>query len=93
MKLKLIEVEYRFFQKNVQTVLAKKETKIHVIPNIGDVLYYAGARYKDSYISFGYSDVRDNVKYILEDMKRVIEGDFSNVLGAGIYKRDISNLK
>lgn len=51
------------------------------------------ARYKHSYISFGYSDVRNKVKYILEDMKRVIEGDFSNVIGYGSYKRDISNLK
>lgn len=51
------------------------------------------ARYKDSYISFGYSDVRNNVRYILEDMKRVIEGDFSNVVGVGSYKRDISDLK
>lgn len=50
-------------------------------------------RYKHSYISFGYSDVRNNVRYILEDMKRVIEGDFSNVVGHGFYKRDISDLK
>lgn len=46
MKLKLIEVEYKFFRKNVQTVLAKNETEIPVIPNVGDVLYYAGARFK-----------------------------------------------
>lgn len=51
------------------------------------------ARYKHSYISFGYSDVRNNVRYILKDMKRVIEGDFSNVVGYGSYKHDISNLK
>lgn len=51
------------------------------------------ARYKDSYISFGYSDVRNNVRYILEEMKRVIEGDLSNVVGVGQYKRDISDLK
>ena len=42
---------------------------------------------------YNHSDVRNKVKYILEDMKKVIEGDFSNVIGAGIYKRDISNLK
>lgn len=67
MKLKLIEVEYRFFQKNVQTVLAKNETKIHVIPNIGDVLYYAGARYKvvqkDIYLDDDLSD--ENVTLFL----------------------------
>lgn len=51
------------------------------------------ARYENSYISFGYSDVRNKVRYILEDMKRVIEGDYSNVVGAGSYKRNISNLK
>ena len=46
MKLKLIKVDYKFFGKNVQTVLAKNETEIPVIPNVGDVLYYAGVRYK-----------------------------------------------
>lgn len=51
------------------------------------------ARYYNGYISFGYSDVRNNVRYILEDMKRVIEGDLSNVERPGIYKRDISDLK
>lgn len=51
------------------------------------------ARYYNGYISFGYSDVRNNVGYILEDMKRVIEGDLSNVVGAGHYNRDISDLK
>lgn len=50
-------------------------------------------RYKNGYICFGYSDVRNNVRYILEDMKRVIEGDLSNVVGAGHYNRDISDLK
>lgn len=49
MKLKLIKVDYKFFRKNVQTVLADKETsifKLPVFPNVGDVVYYAGERYK-----------------------------------------------
>lgn len=50
-------------------------------------------RYENSYISFGYSDVRNKVRYILEDMKKVIDGNFSNVVDSGSYKHDILNLK
>lgn len=50
-------------------------------------------KYENGYVSFGCSDVRNNVRYILEDMKTLIEGDLSNVVGAGSYKRDISDLK
>ena len=46
MKMKLIKVDYKFFGKNVQTVLAQNVTKLPVIPNVGDLLYYAGVRYK-----------------------------------------------
>lgn len=50
-------------------------------------------KYKNTYIQFGYSDVHNNVKYILNAIKEVIEGDFSNVKGAGFYCCDISKLK
>lgn len=54
---------------------------------------YIERTYKNTYIVFGYSDVHNNVKYILNAMKEVIEGDFSNVKGVGNYVCDISNLK
>lgn len=54
---------------------------------------YIRRTYKNTYIVFGYSDVRNNVKYILKAMKEVIGGDFSNVKGVGNYTCDISNLK
>lgn len=54
---------------------------------------YIERTYKNTYIVFGYSDVRNNVKYILKAMKEVINGDFSNVKGVGNYVCDISGLK
>lgn len=54
---------------------------------------YIQRTYKNTYIVFGYSDVHNNVKYILKVMKEVIEGDFSNVKGVGNYVCDISKLK
>lgn len=54
---------------------------------------YIQRTYKNTYIVFGYSDVRNNVNYILNAMKEVIEGDFSNVKGVGNYVCDISKLK
>lgn len=47
---------------------------------------YIESKYKNTYIKFGYSDIHNNVKYILNAMKEVIEGDFSNVKGAGFYR-------
>ena len=54
---------------------------------------YIRRTYKNTYIVFGYSDVRNNVNYILKAMKEVIKGDFSNVKGVGHYVCDISKLK
>ena len=54
---------------------------------------YIQRTYKNTYIQIGYSDVRNNVKYILKAMKEVIEGDFSNIKGVGNYVCDISKLK
>ncbi len=54
---------------------------------------YIESKYKNTFIVFGCSDVRNNVKYILNAIKEVIEGDFSNVKGAGFYCCDISKLK
>lgn len=54
---------------------------------------YIQRTYTNTYIVFGYSDVRNNAKYILSAMKEVIEGDFSNVKGVGFYRCDISKLK
>ena len=73
MKLKLIKVDYKFFGKNKQTVLAENKTKLRVIPNVGDVLHYAGERserYKvvqrDIYISNDLSD--ENVTLFLSKL-------------------------
>lgn len=49
--------------------------------------------YTNRYISFGYSNIHNNVKYILNSMKEVIKGDFSNVKGAGFYSYNIYKLK
>lgn len=60
MKLKLLKINHELFGKNEPTVLAYDHTKLTVIPNVGDVLHYAGARYKveqkDIYVSDDLSD-------------------------------------
>lgn len=55
--------------------------------------YYIGYLWNDkirkkwanSQIIFGYSNVRNNVKYILEAIKEVVNGDYTNVKGVGHY--------
>lgn len=42
-------------------------------------------RWANSQIIFGYSNVRNNVKYILEAIKEVVNGDYTNVEGVGHY--------
>jgi hypothetical protein len=54
---------------------------------------YTERKYKNTYITFGYSNICNNAKYILNAMKEVIEGDFSNIKGVGRYICDVSKLK
>lgn len=46
MKLKLLKINHELFGENKPNVLAYDHTKLSVFPNVGDVLHYAGARYK-----------------------------------------------
>ena len=67
MKLKLLKINYELFGSNEPTVLAYDKSNLAIIPNVGDVLHYAGARYKveqrDVYISDDLSD--ENVTLFL----------------------------
>ncbi|MCE8828329.1 hypothetical protein ACIXR5_12745 [Bacteroides fragilis] len=53
--------------------------------------YYIGYLYNDdiplkyssTYLEFGYSDYKNTYRYIIEAMLRVIEGDYSEIKGAG----------
>lgn len=67
MKLKLLKINYELFGKNEPTVLAYNNTKLTIIPNVGDVLHYAGEKYKveqrDIYVSDDLSD--ENVTLFL----------------------------
>lgn len=70
MNLKLIKVDYKFFGKNEQTVLAENKTKLRIFPNVGDILHYAGERYKvvqkDIYVSDDLSD--ENITLFLSKL-------------------------
>jgi hypothetical protein len=46
MKLKIIEVEYRVFKSNQQTILRDGEIDIQVIPVKGDIIHLDNKRYR-----------------------------------------------